>query len=212
MSYIFLDESGDLGFNFNKKRTTKYFVITLLFVDNKRQIEKVVKSIHRGIREKHTMKSGILHAYKEESITRLRFCKRILTKDCKVMTIYLNKRKVYTRLQNEKIILYNYVTNILLDRIMTKKLINKGQKINLIASRRETNKFLNLNFKKYLEQQILNKHNIIVQVDIKTPFQEKALQAVDMISWPIFRKYEYGDDTYYKIIKDIIVEENSLFS
>lgn len=39
------------------------------------------------------------------------------------MTILLNKRKVYTRLQDEKVVLYNYVTNILLDRIFTKRLL-----------------------------------------------------------------------------------------
>jgi hypothetical protein len=66
------------------------------------------------------------------------------------MSIYLNKEKVYIKLQNEKHVLYNYVTNILLDRIITKKLL-KDNNITLIASRRETNKFLNENFKNYLE-------------------------------------------------------------
>ena len=53
MAHIFLDESGDLGFDFTKKRTTKYFVVTLLFVDEKRPIEKVVRDIHRGLRKKY---------------------------------------------------------------------------------------------------------------------------------------------------------------
>jgi len=45
MSYIFLDESGDLGFNFKKKGTSKKFIITFLFVpeSTKRGLEKVVK-------------------------------------------------------------------------------------------------------------------------------------------------------------------------
>jgi len=42
MPYIFLDESGDLGFDFSKKRTSKYFIITCLFATNKRPIEKIV--------------------------------------------------------------------------------------------------------------------------------------------------------------------------
>ncbi len=33
MPYIFMDESGDLGFDFDKSGTTNYFVITLLFAD-----------------------------------------------------------------------------------------------------------------------------------------------------------------------------------
>ena len=127
------------------------------------------------------------------------------------MTIYLNKLKVYTRLQDEKQILYNYVTNILLDRIITKKLVDKTKKIHLIASRRETNKFLNENFKNYLTNQARNNYRVDIKIEVKTPYEEKGLQAVDFISWAIFRKYEYGDDSYYNIIKEKIVEENSLF-
>ncbi|MBI5221243.1 MAG: DUF3800 domain-containing protein, partial [Candidatus Magasanikbacteria bacterium] len=35
MSFIFLDESGDLGFDFTKNKTSKFFVISFLFVKNK---------------------------------------------------------------------------------------------------------------------------------------------------------------------------------
>lgn len=65
------------------------------------------------------------------------------------MTIYLNKNKVYTRLRDEKQVLYNS--------------------------------------------------------------EEKTLQAVGFVSWAIFRKYEYADDTFYNIIKNRMVEENPLF-
>jgi hypothetical protein len=66
------------------------------------------------------------------------------------MTIYLNKRKVYTKLQDEKQVLYNYVTNILLDRIYSKRLVAGKNKTTIVASRRETNRYLNENFKTYL--------------------------------------------------------------
>jgi len=40
----------------------------------------------------------------------------------------------------------------------------------------------------------------------------QALQAVDFVSWAIFRKYEYGDEFYYNIVKGKIIEENPLFA
>jgi hypothetical protein len=211
MSYIFLDESGDLGFNFDKLKTTKYFIITFLFIDRKRPIEKIIRSVHASLRKKYKMRDGTIHAYKEEPSTCTRVCRKLAENHIKVMTIYLNKKKVFTKLQNEKAVLYNYVTNILIDRIMSKRLVNKKEAIFLIASRRETNKFLNLNFKNYLENQVAANHNINLTIEIKTPSEEKGLQAVDMLSWAIFRKYEYGDDSYYNIIKDVIIEENPLF-
>ncbi len=47
MSYIFMDESGDLGFNFNKKKTSRYFVVTFLFASDKNIIGKLVKNIFK---------------------------------------------------------------------------------------------------------------------------------------------------------------------
>jgi hypothetical protein len=210
MAYIFLDESGDLGFDFSKKGTTKYFVITFLFAHNKRSIEKIVKSIHLGLRKKYK-KIGILHAYKEEPVTKRKLLRLLSQKDCAIMTIYLNKEKVYTRLKEEKAVLYNYVSNILLDRIYSKQIISIGKKVELIASRKETNKFLNENFKNYLKRQLQNNYKLALDIVIKTPSEEKGLQAVDFVSWAIFRKYEYGDDSYYNIIRGKIVEENPLF-
>ncbi len=211
MSYIFLDESGDLGFDFTKKRTTKYFVITLLYVHEKRKLEKLVKVIHIGLSKSHKRKINHLHANKEKHITRMRLLKLLAEKEINIMAIYLNKEKVYTKLRNEKEVLYNYVTNILLDRIYSKKLVPKDKEINLIASRKETNKFLNKNFQDYLSKQVLKSFDCKLNVTIKTPYEEKSLQAVDFASWAIFRKYEFHDETYYNIIKRRIIEENALF-
>jgi len=128
-----------------------------------------------------------------------------------VMAIYLNKQKVFTRLQDEKQVLYNYVTNILLDRIYVKKIISPEKAIELIASRRETNKFLNENFKDYLSRQVRSRHHGLMKISIKSPAEEKCLQAVDFVSWAFFRKYERSDMGYYNIFKDKISEENPLF-
>src|SRR5207253_792157 len=86
-----------------------------------------------------------------------------------IMLIILNKSKVYTRLHDEKHVLYNYVVNLLLDRILSKKLIDSRSEIVLVAARRETNKFLNINFKTYLTKQIQDKHKIKMKVEIKSP-------------------------------------------
>lgn len=212
MAYIFLDESGDLGFNFKKKRTSKIFIVTFLFVEgSKKPIEKIVKKTHLELKKKIKRRVGVLHAVNEKPVTRQRLLKRLAEKDCTTMVIYLNKQKVFTKLQDEKQVLYNYITNILLDRIFSKKVIPLDKKIELIASRRETNKFLNENFRNYLDQQIKNNHKSNLRIDVKTSAEEKSLQAVDFVSWAIYRKYEKGDDSYYNIIKNKIIEESPLF-
>lgn len=209
--YLFMDESGCLGFDFSKKKTTKYFVITFLFSLSKRPLEKIVKKVHGGLRKQLRKQSGVLHCHKEKPSTRKHLLKLLNEKDCSIMAIYLNKRKVYTRLQDEKHVLYNYVTNILLDRIFSKSFVPETKKITLIASKRETNKFLNDSFADYLNRKINHEHNIELSVEIKTPAAEKSLQVADFVCWTIFRKREFGDESYYNLIKEKIREENALF-
>lgn len=212
MAYIFLDESGDLGFN-PKKKNSKYFLVTILSIQDKRVLEKIVKKIHRTLRKKvKRLSGGVLHANKEKPTTRKRLLRLLSKQKAKVIVIYLDKSRVYTKLQNEKHTLYNYVVNILLDRIMRKRLVDISEKINLIASKRETNKFLNDNFKQYLKSQVKNRHKLEIGIDIKTPGEEKSLQAVDFVSWALFRKYEYSDRSYYDLIKAIPIEESGLFT
>lgn len=205
-----MDESGDLGFSPNK-RNSKYFVITCLLTDNPKQIEKIVRKTHAELQKNIKRRVGVLHATKEKPTTRQRLLKRICKSECSIIAIYLEKSKVYTRLQNEKHVLYNYVVNILLDRVYTRHLGNRKAPVLFIASRRETNTFLNANFAHYLVQQTKQKHQKEIAIRIKTPHEEKVLQAVDFASWALFRKLENKDDTYYRIIEDTIIEERPLF-
>jgi len=176
MAYIFLDESGDLGFNFTKEKTSKHFVITFLFTNNKLPIERIVKKIFRSFSKKEIKNHhGVLYCYKERPKTRQMLLNLLKGKDISIIAIYLNKRKVYTKLQDEKHVLYNYVTNILIDRVYTKKLIPTDKPIELIASRRETNKFLNQNFCNYIKYQVQSNHKLDITVEIKSPHEEKCL-------------------------------------
>jgi hypothetical protein len=152
-----------------------------------------------------------LHAAHERPETIIRVLKRLAEKkSCKIMAIYLNKKKVYTGIEESKHTLYNMVTNILLDRIMTKRLVSRDERIYFIASRRETKKALNENFKAYLMTNVQARHAIDMDISIKAPDQEKCLQLADIVSWAIARKYELRDERYYEIIKDLIIEESPL--
>jgi hypothetical protein len=220
MSYIFLDESGDLGFKLqnnsahalnDKGFSSNYFLITLVFTSNVRKIEKVVGRVHAGLKKSHKAKRPALHAYQESPTTVVRMLTLLAKTDIKVMTIYLNKHKVYTKLKEEKNVLYNYVTNILLDRIYSKGILPRTDGIALIASQKDTSKFLINNFKQYLADSVERNHKLKINVEVRSPYREKSLQAVDFVSWAIFRKYEFGDEYFYDMIKGNIFEENGLF-
>jgi len=47
-------------------------------------------------------------------------------------------------------------------------------------------------------------------VRLRASHEDKSIQAVDFISWAIFRKYEMGDSQYYDIVKSRIHCEKKL--
>lgn len=213
MAYIFMDESGCLGFDFSKKGTSRYFVLTFLFAANKRRLDKIVRKTFQSmpprVRQGH---SGALHCYKESPRVRMKLLNLLgQEEDVGIMAIRLNKEKVYTTLQDEKSVLYNYVANILLDRVFSRKLVPLDGPLELIASKRETNKFLNENFESYLQRQAAKNHTVKLQIKIMPPHGDKGLQVVDFASWAIFRSYEQGDPSYYDVIRKRVIEDKALF-
>lgn len=200
MKYIYIDESGDLGFNFNKRNTSKYFLVTFLITESRRSIEKLIKQTHKSLRKKYKVHNS-LHASREEDTIKKRFCRNISLKDCEIMMIYLYKKE-YERLNLDNHQLYMDMINKLLCKFIKEQ--NKDN-ITIIISRRETNTNLNKILIDKLSESLKHK----ITINIRTPEQEKCLQAVDIISWSLFRKYEYGDTTYYNIFRKLIQGEYS---
>jgi len=208
MIYIFLDESGDLGFS---ERSSRWFVLTIALTNNHRKVEKCVKKVHRGLKSKFK-KVKELHAYHSSEITRKRILKQLSEiEDLQVHCIVLNKNKVYVDLRNQKNYLYNYTANTLLDRLYNKNNFKKDEKVLIYIDQRETNKFLKKNFENYLTDGLSKKGSSGFKIKIKPSHTEKCLQAVDFISWAIYRKYEHGDYEYYEIIKNKIIGEGLLY-
>jgi len=208
MAHIFLDESGDLGF---KKESSRWFLFTIAIVKNPRALDKVVKKIWRPLKKKYK-KLGELHAYHADKTTRLRLLKSISEiTDLKVLSVILNKEKVYTDLQNQKNYLYNYTANILLDRLSKKDFFKPDEPFYLVIDKKDSKKIIKENFLNYLSGSMVKKLEGKLDIQLCSSHDHKSLQAVDFISWAIFRKYEKSDFEYYEIIKNKIVDEKLLF-
>ena len=208
MAYIYLDESGDLGF---KKSSSNWFLFTIAMISESRSLEQVVKKVWRPLKKKYK-KLGELHASHEKDSTRIRLLRHIgEIPDLKILCIVLNKRKVYVDLQNQKNYLYNYTANVLLDRMFNKDILKPKEPIHLYIDRKDTKKQLRENFINYLTTSMIKKREGNFKIELHSSHENKSLQAVDFISWAIFRKYEYGDYQFYEIIKKNVVDERLLF-
>ena len=135
---------------------------------------------------------------------------RLLINFC-VWKQLLNKQKVYVDLQNQKNYLYNFTANILLDRLHARGVVTSKEPIHLFVDRKDTKKRLRENFISYLTGSMKKRREGSFEVELHSSHENKSLQAVDFISWAVFRKYEKGDYEFYEIIKNKIVSEQLLF-
>ena len=100
--YIFLDESGDLGFETRKEGTSHNFIITFLITKDKRGIEKIVKKIFRNFSKKEIKRHhGMLHAFRETKQTRIKILSLFKTTKNQRYLSSLSIKKRYT--QNSEI-------------------------------------------------------------------------------------------------------------
>ena len=95
MTYIYFDESGDMGFKFEKAGTSKQFLVAFLIVNEKRPISSLVRKVFSllspAIKRRN---SGVLHAYYEKATTITKLLRGLAQRDVKIASMRLYKRKV----------------------------------------------------------------------------------------------------------------------
>jgi len=206
-----MDESGDLWFDITKSRTSKFFVITFLVTKDEKTTNIIMKKSFNWMKHKKIkIKWWVFHAFSHLESTIQKVLNIATEYDISIMTLVLDKRKVYSHTNSEKHVLYNIIVNKLLDAVINKNLVSdKDEIIHFIASRRETSKTLNEQFVNYLKNKHKDQPNIIFE--IKTPHQSKWLQLVDTISFSIYKKYENSNSNFYEIFEKKIKIEDGFF-
>lgn len=193
MSYIFIDESGDLG---TKNSSSKYFVMAGIKVNNYKTLDRLITKKRRLSKNN----IGYVNEFKATNTpTHIKksMLKKLNSIDYESFAIIFNKIYRYK-------VDYRYNNNFLYDELssqLAKQIIisdptfifldknkNKQYEIN-----RLNDKFLkNLNnYKKYP-----------VNIAHVNSFSYKGIQVADLISWSIFQSVEYGNTEFANLIKN----------
>ena len=206
MSYIFMDESGDLGFNFSKTNTSRYFVMSFLISDSDDICRKIVaKTVKKMTLRNRANFSGVFHCNKENEDVRSNLLNTLGNNESlKVISVTLDKIKFMNICGNELPSsgeLYNHICLSLFKRLYEHSLFNQKERKLFIASQRETNKYLNEKFK----DSLANIYDL--EVIISHPNTYKGLQVVDFVSWSFFRQYEFESSKYTNLFKILILDD-----
>ena len=202
--FIYLDESGDLGYNFEKRKTTKKFVITLLVCDSDVARKEFDKAVRRTLknklnrRKKNSRFRTELKGIGTAVIVKKYIFRNIKTNRWAIYSLILNKNRVDTNLQTNfgKKKLYNFLARFFIEKLNLSKV---QRNVELIVDRCK-NKEEVRDFNQYLVNQleVLLPLNIDLNISHLTSQESTGLQAVDLFSWGIFRKYE---NNKHQIIK-----------
>lgn len=212
--YIFLDESGDLGFDFSREGTSHYFVVTLLTTNDFLNKNLVEKSVEKTIKNKILVSRARSEKWRLElkgANTDIQVKAYFITQLAKakvefcIYTTVLNKKKVSGELQMDKDSLYDYVASKLIERIPFK---DAAETLRLTVDRRKKSGAIGA-FNEYVASQIrfIKPSHLPLEVFHVLSHQSKGIQAVDLFSWGIFRKYERGDCGWYDMFKHKIAFE-----
>ncbi len=215
---IFLDESGDLGFDFSKTKTSRKLAITLLVCDGKEASDSFRKAVRRTLKNKLNRKKQVsrivqeLKGIKTSLAIKKYFYRHLVKKGWQLYTVILNKERVYEDLRKPKAKkkLYNFVARFILEKI---DLQNATSAVTLILDRSKNREEIR-DFNSYVENQLeaLLPLNIPLHIYHERSHDNAGLQAVDLFCWGIFRKYEKGDTDWYNIYRSAIVFETEYLS
>lgn len=208
MLYLYLDESGDLGFDFVTKNPSKFFVVTILVVqgqDNNRQIiNGVRKTIQRKLNPPGKRKRLVQELKGTGTILEIKkyFYNQLKDINFKIYTIILNKKRVYKDLAGKKNRLYNYVTRLILEKIPFE---DATVKVDLIIDKSKGKSEIS-NFNSYIQYNLEARISPLVSLYINhiDSCENGCLQAVDMFSYGIFEGYERRKWDWFNTFKEKI--------
>ncbi len=218
MYFLYLDESGDLGFDFTKQKTSRFFIITILLlrspVDDdcfRRAMKRTIKNKLYPSKKPGSARSNfeIKGCNTEEGIKRY-FWEHVKNIEFELYAIVLCKQSVDEYLKQNPEQLYNNISRMLIEKIGLQQ--RSLTKVNLTIDRSKNKKEIrafNQSIEKSLSGLLCDGCSLSINHYISQ--ENLMLQAVDLFCWGIFRKYEREDSAFYENYHEKIVCEE-LFS
>lgn len=204
--FVFLDESGDLGFDFTKKGTSRYFVITILSCQHPSAVREIGMAIKKTIKHKVNFgKKKMLPELKgtQTPIEAKKYLYKKLEKvdGWRVFSVVVDKKTFKTpKYIESKGLLYNWIAGALIKKIPLKK----GDAY-VVIDKSKTEKEI-FGFNRFIEGIVFDRTNggANLLISHEDSQKEKVLQAVDLFCHGIYKKHESAEVEWYELFKDKI--------
>ena len=214
---VYLDESGDLGFNFKrpfrKGGSSRYLTIAFLLVPKELSPlpKRIVKSLYRRKKRPpgNELKGGQLTVGKEVFFAGK--VVKLLSKypQIKVLAITVNKRKVKPHIRQDPNKLYNYMIGlVLLDKI------KRQSRVSFIPDERSIKVASGNSLSEYLQVKLwfeLNSKTVLENMPQES-HKNLNLQFIDWIVHIIWQRHEDNNMKAFNVLKNKLSLRNLFFS
>ncbi len=225
MHYLFIDETGDLGFKEGK--STRYFVVGCVYTTSSARITKEMQRIREKLRRRGYTEDEIKFKLRRRARRIDDVAKYVLRevvendrlRDVRFGGIALDKSTVYEDLRRKPHYLKNYLLgHQVIWGLYSDARVNIGQGDTLVITYdRSMGPKSIWEFNNYLEKKLnwtenmLRRppvHQVVRHVDSRAYL---GVQLADLVSGTIWQAYERGNWEYYDIVKDRIIFLRHLF-
>ena len=211
MWHLYLDESGDLGFDFVNARPSDFFTIAVVAVrgdDADRQLRLAVRrTLKHKLHAARKRDRRILEIKGSATIEHIKtyFFRHAHAANFQVYALTVDKKKSFQRLVDEKIRLYDYMTHKILEGIPFEE---AQEKVILIIDDSMT-RAEKRDFDESIIRQVNSRLDPKVRLSIyhQKSHETPGLQAADLFAWGIFRKYEKQDMGWFKTFQGKVKNE-----
>lgn len=214
MYYLFMDESGELGYQAGSSR---HFVIAVISTADssrltrciKKQTAKLIRAgwpKHVEIKATTLWRSNVVEGVpgtisKDRVPALTRMLQAICSCDLRIHYAVVNKAKLSDKLKDAPYgITYNYFAGQLLCRAYKEHFAGP---LMITVDQRNKETHTKLKFDGYLETRLVIDcdHRQALTIRHEESQKVRALQAADLVSWAIFRNYEHADDRFLNLLR-----------
>lgn len=203
---IFIDESGDLGWTLDKPNrnggSSRYITLTGLVIseNDEKYITRFISDIYKKYKLTPNIEKKGANFLPEHSSFISNQLSKLSTKchSFKIISITVNKSKVFDALKKDKNIFYNYVLGLLL-----KNEIVKHKNVEIILDKRTIKVSHGESFPDYIKTQVWGEgHNIDISCCFLESTHNKMLWFADWYANFVWRNYEDNESSSYCIIQN----------
>ena len=198
MSYIYIDESGDLG---TKLGSSRYFIMAAIKVNDSKKLEKMIKKTRRSFTKKMLTSNEIKGGNLPYDL-KIKILKKLKNIDYEVFIIVFDKENRYE-------IGYNYNNKEVYDILASKlaELINIDKPTFIFIDKSKNKQDEIDKFNDLFSNNLKNIQNQPITLEHADSMHYKGLQMVDLISWSCFQNFENGNPEFFDIIKNKLVKQ-----